>query len=151
MITKTVHLGRGVTIVHKELVNLYGCSIGAHSKIAAFVEIQTQVTIGRNCKIESFVFIPEGVVIEDNVFVGPGVIFTNDTYPRATKPDGTLKKKTDWRLTPTRVGKGASIGAGAVILPGVIIGNRAMVGAGAVVTHDVPDNTTVVGNPARIL
>lgn len=151
MITKTVRLGRGVTIAHPNLVNLYGCTIGQNSKIASFVEIQTNVTIGRNCKIETFVIIPEGVVIEDNVFVGPGVLFTNDRYPRATKPDGTLKKKSDWKLTPTRVCKGASIGAGAIILPGITVGKHAMVGAGAVVTHDVPDNATVVGNPARIL
>lgn len=151
MITKTVRLGRGVTIAHPNLVNLYGCTIGQNSKIASFVEIRANVTIGKNCKIEPFVFIPEGVVIEDNVFVGPGVMFTNDKYPRATRPDGTLKQKSDWKLTPTLVGKGASIGAGAVILPGVTIGKGAMIGAGAVVTRDVPDNATVVGNPARIL
>lgn len=151
MITKSVRLGRGVKIVHRNLVNLYGCTIGENSKIGAFVEIRKNVVIGNNCKIEPFVFIPEGVTIEDNVFVGPGVMFTNDTYPRATRPDGTLKQERDWKLKPTRVKKGASIGAGAVILPGVIIGKNAMVGAGAVVTKNVPDNVTVVGNPAKSL
>ncbi len=151
MITKTVRLGRGATIAHKELVNLYGCTIGDKTKIGAFVEIRKSAVIGRNCKIEPFVFIPEGVVIEDNVFIGPGVMFTNDKYPRATRSDGTLKQKNDWKLAQTVVEKGASIGAGAIILPGITVGKHAMVGAGAVVTHDVPDNATVVGNPARIL
>lgn len=150
MITRDVKLGRGVKIFHRNLVNLYGCKIRMGTKIAAFVEIQKGVSIGKNCKIEPFVFIPEGVTIEDGVFIGPHVCFTNDKYPRAINPDGSLKESKDWTITPTLVKKGASIGAGSVILPGVTIGEGATVGAGSVVTKDVPPGTTVLGNPARI-
>lgn len=149
MISSDVKLGKNVTIFHPELVNIYGCTIGSGTKIGAFVEIKTGVTVGKNCKIEPFVFIPNGIVLEDGVFVGPHVTFTNDKHPRATNADGTIKTVCDWQVRPTRVKKGASIGAGAVILPGVIIGKNAMIGAGAVVTKNVPDGATVVGNPAR--
>ena len=149
MISSDVKLGKNVTIFHPELVNLYGCTIGSGTKIGAFVEIKPGVKVGKNCKIEPFVFIPEGIILEDGVFVGPRVTFTNDKYPRATNPDGTIKTACDWQAHPTRVKKGASIGAGAVILPGVSIGKYAMIGAGAVVTKNVPDGATVVGNPAH--
>src|SRR3989344_8013518 len=114
------------------LVNLYGCEIGENTKIGCFVEIKKGVKIGKNCKIEPFVFIPEGVTIGDGVFIGPHVCFTNDKFPAAVNPDGTLKTEKDWKLVETRVENGASIGAGAVILPGITIGKNAMVGAGAV-------------------
>lgn len=133
-------IGEG-TIV-REFVNLYGCTIGRDCKIAAFVEIQRGVKIGDRCKIEAFSFIPSGVVIEDEVFIGPHAIFTNDIRPRAVG---------EWKIVPTLVKRGASIGAGAVIICGVTIGENAMVGAGAVVTKDVPPNTLVVGNPARVV
>lgn len=151
MISSDVTLGKNVSILQKELVNLFGCTIGDDTKIHAFVEIQRGVTIGQRCKIEPFVFIPEEITIDDEVFIGPHVSFTNDPHPRATNADGSLKTACDWHAKKTHVQKGASIGAGAVILPGITIGKNAMVGAGAVVTKDVPDNTTVIGNPARIL
>ena len=135
-----VEIGKG-TIIHDQ-VNLYKCKIGRNCKIGAFVYIEEGVIIGNNCKIKPFVFIPTGVVIEDDVFIGPNVTFTNDKYPRA---------KGSWRLLPTRVKRGASIGAGSVILPGLTIGENSIIGAGAVVTSDVPDNAIVFGNPARVV
>ncbi|MBM4310711.1 MAG: N-acetyltransferase [Deltaproteobacteria bacterium] len=132
-------------------MNLYGCSIGENSKIGAFVEIQKNAAIGKNCKISSHSFICEGVTIEDNVFVGHNVTFTNDIYPRATTPGGALQTDADWNCLPTLVKKGASIGSSATLLCGITIGENAIVGAGSVVTKDVPSNTIVAGNPAKIL
>jgi len=149
MITKDVHIGDNTIIFHPELVNFYGCRIGNNCKIAAFVEIQKNVKIGNNVKIEPFVFIPEGVVIEDNVFIGPHTTFTNDRYPKATNPDGTLKNHSDWTVTKTTIKKGASIGANCTILPGVTIGSHALVGAGSVVSHNIPDHTLSYGNPVK--
>jgi len=151
MITPDVKLGKNVKIYHPELVNLYGCEIGDNCKIGALVEIRKDVKIGKNCKIQAFAFIPEKVIIEDGVFIGPHVCFTNDKYPKAINPNGSLREADDWEATPTLVKKGANIGANATILCGVTIGEFATVGAGAVVTKDVPPRTTVVGNPARIL
>ena len=148
MITPDVVLGEGVRISQPDLVNLYGCAIGAETKIGAFVEIQKGVATGARCKISSHTFICEGVTIEDEVFVGHGVMFINDPYPRATTA-GRLSTEADWQVVPTRVKRGASIGTGAVILCGVTIGEGALVGAGAVVTHDVADGETVAGVPAR--
>ena len=148
-IASNVRLGRNVVIHHPDLVNLYGCQVGDETKIGAFVEIQKNATIGSLCKISSHTFICEGVQIEDEVFVGHGVMFINDAYPRATS-GGALQTETDWKIVPTRVRKGASIGSGAVIMCGVTIGERAMVGAGAVVTHDVPADAVVAGVPARL-
>src|SRR6187399_1448948 len=149
-ISRDVTLDEGVTIFHRDLVNLYGCRVGAHTKIGAFVEIQKNATIGQRCKISSHSFVCEGVTIEDDVFVGHGVMFINDPYPRATA-GGRLQTEADWTVVPTRVCRGASIGSGAAILCGVTIGERALVGAGAVVTRDVPADTTVAGVPARQL
>ena len=151
MIASDVLLGKNVTIYHPELVNLYGCAIGDGCKIGSFVEIRKQVTIGRNVKIQAFVFIPEGVAIEDGVFIGPLVCFTNDIYPRAINPDGSLMGTDDWGIVPTQVRFGASIGANATILCGVTIGEHALIGAGAVVTHDVPAFAIVAGVPARVI
>jgi len=147
-IASSVRLGRDVTIHHPDLVNLYGCEVGDETKIGAFVEIQKNAAIGARCKISSHTFICEGVDIEDEVFVGHGVMFINDRYPRATAAGG-LQTEADWQVIPTRVRKGASIGSGAVIMCGVTIGERALVGAGAVVTHDVPADAVVAGVPAR--
>ena len=144
-----VRLGREVKIF--SFVNAYGCAIGDGSKIGAFVEIQKNVEIGKNCKISSHTFICEGVGIEDNVFVGHGVMFTNDKYPRATNADGSAQTEADWEVIPTLIKKGASIGSGAVIIAGVTIGENAIVGAGAVVTKDIPPDTIVVGVPAKKL
>jgi UDP-2-acetamido-3-amino-2,3-dideoxy-glucuronate N-acetyltransferase len=149
MITPDVKLGNHVSIPHPELVNLYGCTIGDGCKIASFVEIQRGVVLGRNVKVEAFAFIPSGVTIEDGVFIGPHVCFTNDRFPRAVDATGQLLSSEDWIITPTLVGKGASIGANATIICGVTIGERAMVAAGATVTHDVPADTLVRGTPAR--
>jgi acetyltransferase-like isoleucine patch superfamily enzyme len=149
-IAPSVSLGDGVVIHHPDLVNLYGCTVGAGTKIGAFVEIQKNATIGQRCKISSHTFVCEGVRIEDDVFVGHGVMFINDRHPRATAAGG-LQTEADWTVVPTRVRRGASIGSGAVILCGVTIGERAMIGAGAVVTHDVAADAVVAGVPARIL
>ena len=151
MIADTVRLGRGVVIPQPQLVNLYGCSIGDGSKIGAFVEIQRGAAIGRHCKVSSHSFICEGVTLEDGVFIGHGVMFTNDLYPRAVTGDGALQTDEDWTVVPTRVAAGASIGTNATILAGVTIGEGAMVGAGAVVTKDVEPYTVVAGVPARVL
>lgn len=151
MIKDDVKLGKNVIIHHPDQVNIYGCAIGDGTSIGSFVEIKSSVVIGRNCKIQAMVYIPEGVTIGDRVFIGPNVTFTNDRKPRATNPDGTRKDACDWKMDRTVVGDGASIGAGATILPGITIGKNALVGAGAVVTRDVPDGWTVVGNPAKKL
>jgi acetyltransferase-like isoleucine patch superfamily enzyme len=145
-----VQLGKDVRIAQPALVNLYGCKIGDETKIGAFVEIQKNASVGARCKISSHSFICEGVTIEDEVFVGHGVMFINDRLPRATAA-GELQTEKDWKVVPTRVCRGASIGSGAAILCGVTIGERALVGAGAVVTKDVPPDTTVAGVPARRL
>jgi UDP-2-acetamido-3-amino-2,3-dideoxy-glucuronate N-acetyltransferase len=144
-----VVLGRDVQIYN--FVNLYGCEIGDETRIGTFVEIQKGARVGARCKISSHTFICEGVQIEDEVFIGHGVQFINDRYPRATRPDGTPQTEADWTLERTLVRRGASIGTGAVVLGGIEIGARATVGAGAVVTRDVPPGATVAGNPARIL
>lgn len=144
-----VVLGKDVVI--RDFVNLYGCSIGDRTKVGTFVEIQKGCRIGADCKISSHTFICEGVEIGDQVFVGHNVSFINDKYPRAANEDGSLQTEKDWRVIPTRVKNGASIGTSATILCGVTIGARAIVGAGSVVTKDVPDGATVAGNPARIL
>jgi UDP-2-acetamido-3-amino-2,3-dideoxy-glucuronate N-acetyltransferase len=146
---RDVQLGEDVIL--RDFVNIYGCSIGSGSRVGTFVEIQKGVTIGKNCKIQSHTFICEGVTIEDGCFIGHGVMFTNDRRPGAVNADGSLQTEADWPLEKTLVRKGASIGTGAVILPGLVIGERALVGAGAVVTKDVPAGATVAGNPARIL
>jgi acetyltransferase-like isoleucine patch superfamily enzyme len=148
-IARYVKLGEGVKL--SKFINLYGCEIGAHTKIGAFVEVQKRATVGKNCKISSHTFICEGVSIADNVFVGHGVTFINDSYPRATNPDGSLQTEADWRVETTRVEKGASIGSGATILSGIVIGENALVGAGSVVTRDVPPSAVVAGNPAKVL
>ncbi len=149
VIASDVRLGRDVAIYN--FVNLYGCEIGDATKIGSFVEVQRGVRIGRNCKISSHTFICEGVSIEDEVFVGHGVNFINDKYPRATADDGALQTEADWRVIPTHVRRGASIGTGAIVLAGISIGERAIIGAGAVVTKDVPANAIVAGNPARLI
>jgi acetyltransferase-like isoleucine patch superfamily enzyme len=148
-IASTVRLGKDVQIFQPDLVNLYGCEVGDGTKIGAFVEIQKNASIGRLCKISSHTFVCEGVSIEDEVFIGHGVMFINDRFPRATAASG-LQTESDWQVVPTRVRRGASIGSGAVIMCGVTIGARAMVGAGAVVTRDVPDDEVVAGVPARV-
>lgn len=132
-------------------VNLYGCTVGDNTRIGAFVEIQKKASIGKNCKISSHSFICEGVIIEDNVFIGHNVTFINDLYPRATNPDGQLQTEEDWTCIQTVVKKGASIGSSTTLLCGITIGENAIVGAGSMVTKDVPANATVAGNPAKIL
>jgi len=146
-----VKLGKGVRIPQPELVNLYGCVIGDQTVVGAFVEIQSGATIGSRCKISSHSFICEGVTIEDEVFVGHGVVFTNDRFPRATTDAGALQQRTDWQLEPTRVCRRVSIGSHATILCGLTIGEGAMIGAGAVVTRDVPPHSVVAGVPARVI
>lgn len=150
-IAESVALGRNVRIFHTSLVNLYGCSIGDDSRIGAFVEIQKNASIGARCKISSHTFVCEGVTIEDEVFIGHGVMFTNDIYPRATNPDGSLQSEADWKIVETRVRRRASIGSNATILAGITIGEGALVGAGAVVTKNVPDYAIVAGVPARVV
>jgi UDP-2-acetamido-3-amino-2,3-dideoxy-glucuronate N-acetyltransferase len=145
-----VRLGPDVKVFHPSLVNLYGCSIGAETKIGAFVEIQKNSSIGARCKISSHTFVCEGVTIEDEVFVGHGVMFINDRYPRATT-EGGLQTEADWTVVPTVIKRGASIGSGAVIMCGITIGERALIGAGAVVTRDVPAGALVAGVPARLI
>ena len=148
-ISANVVLGQGVRIFQPDLVNLYGCTVGDDTKIGAFVEIQKNAFIGNRCKVSSHTFVCEGVTIEDDVFIGHGVMFINDLFPRATT-DGRLQTEEDWKVLNTRVKRGASLGSGAVILAGVTIGENAMIGAGAVVTHDVPDNCVAKGVPARL-
>ena len=147
-IAPDVKLGKDVKLAR--FINLYGCEVGDETKIGAFVEIQKNATVGRRCKISSHTFICEGVTIEDHVFIGHGVTFINDSYPRATTPTGDLQTGSDSAVEHTRVKKGASIGSGATILSNVTIGERAIVGAGSVVTRDVPADTIVAGNPARV-
>jgi acetyltransferase-like isoleucine patch superfamily enzyme len=148
-IAPDVKLGENVRL--SQFINLYGCEIGDNTKIGAFVEVQKNARVGNNCKISSHTFICEGVEIEDNVFIGHGVMFINDIYPRATAPGGGLQTETDWAVVPTLIKKGASVGSGVTILAKVTIGENAIVGAGSVVTKDVPANVIVAGNPARIL
>jgi UDP-2-acetamido-3-amino-2,3-dideoxy-glucuronate N-acetyltransferase len=150
-IAPDVRLSQGVTIFHPDLVNLYGCAVGADTKIGSFVEIQKNAEIGARCKISSHSFICEGVQIEDEVFVGHGVMFINDLYPRAANDDGTPQTELDWSVVKTLVRRRASIGSNATIMGGVVIGKGALVGAGAVVTHDVPDFAIVAGVPARVI
>lgn len=146
-----VKLGAGVKIYQPELVNLYGCTVGSDTRIGAFVEIQKNATVGACCKISSHSFICEGVTIDDGVFVGHGVMFTNDRYPRAVNEDGSLQTEHDWKVVPTRVKQRASIGSNVTIVAGVVIGEAALIGAGAVVTSDVPDYAIVAGVPARVI
>jgi acetyltransferase-like isoleucine patch superfamily enzyme len=148
-IAPDVKLGKDVKL--SKFINLYGCEVGDETKIGAFVEIQKNASVGRRCKVSSHTFICEGVTIEDHVFIGHGVMFINDTYPRATTDAGELQTAADWKVERTVVKKGASIGSGATILCNVTIGERAIVGAGCVVTRDVPPDTIVIGNPARTL
>jgi acetyltransferase-like isoleucine patch superfamily enzyme len=150
-IASDVSLGRDVRIFQPELVNLYGCTIAAETKIGAFVEIQKKASVGARCKISSHTFICEGVTIEDEVFVGHGVVFTNDLYPRAVNDDGTLQTDADWTVVSTLVKRRAAIGSNATIMAGVTIGESALVGAGAVVTDDVADYAIVAGVPARMI
>ena len=149
MITDDVKQGKNVKIFN--FVNLYGCEIGDNTKVGTFVEVQKNAVIGKNCKISSHTFICEGVTIEDNVFIGHNVTFINDPYPRATTEGGEMQTEEDWVCIPTLVKRDASIGSSATIMSGVTIGENAIVGAGAVVTKDVPANSIVAGNPARVL
>ena len=151
MIAPDVRLGDGVVIHHPDLVNLYGCTIGAGSRVGTFVEIQRGAVIGARCKVSSHTFICAGVTLEDGVFVGHGVMFTNDLRPRAVRDDGELLTDADWELVETRVKAGAAIGSNATIVAGITIGTGALIGAGAVVTRDVPDYAIVAGVPARVI
>ncbi len=148
-IAPSVKLGKDVKL--SKFINMYGCEVGDETKVGAFVEIQKNAKVGMRCKISSHTFICEGVEIEDNVFVGHSVTFINDTYPRSTTVDGVLQTEADWKVEITRVCKGASIGSGSTILSNVTIGENAIVGAGSVVTKDVPPNSIVAGNPAKVL
>lgn len=150
-IAEDVILGLDVRVFHEALVNLYGCRVGDGTKIGAFVEIQKNAVIGRRCKVSSHSFICEGVTIDDEVFIGHGVMFTNDVYPMATADDGLLQTEADWTVMPTHVGRRASIGSNSTILPNLKIGEGAIIGAGAVVTRNVPDYAIVAGVPARVL
>jgi len=147
-VSDDVKLGENVKLT--KFINLYGCEIGDNSKIGAFVEIQKNARIGRNCKISSHTFICEGVIVEDNVFIGHNVTFINDLFPRATTGDGQLQTEADWECGTTLIRKGASIGSSTTLLCGITVGENAIVGAGSVVTRDVPPDTVVAGNPARI-
>ncbi|MBS1841104.1 MAG: N-acetyltransferase [Acidobacteria bacterium] len=148
-IAPDVKLGEGVRL--SKFINLYGCQIGDETKIGAFVEIQKNASVGKRCKVSSHTFVCEGVTIEDNVFIGHSVTFINDSYPRATTEDGGLQTEKDWKVEKTVVKRGASIGSGVTILANVTIGENAIVGAGSMVTRDVPPNTIVAGNPAKVL
>jgi acetyltransferase-like isoleucine patch superfamily enzyme len=148
-IAPDVKLGEGVKM--SQFINLYGCEIGDGTKIGAFVEIQKKSSVGKNCKISSHTFICEGVTIEDNVFIGHGVMFINDSFPRAANADGSIQTEQDWKVETTRICKGASVGSNVTILSNVTVGENALVGAGSVVTKDVPPNSIVAGNPARVL
>jgi acetyltransferase-like isoleucine patch superfamily enzyme len=148
-IAPNVKLGENVKL--SKFINLYGCEIGDNTKIGAFVEIQKNAKVGKNCKISSHTFICEGVTIEDNAFIGHSVTFINDSYPRSIAPDGQLQTEKDWKVEPTLVKRGASIGSGTTVLSNVVIGENAIVGAGSVVTKDVPANAIIAGNPAKIL
>jgi acetyltransferase-like isoleucine patch superfamily enzyme len=148
-IAPDVRLGQNVKL--SQFINLYGCEIGDETKIGAFVEVQKNAHIGARCKISSHSFICEGVTIEDYVFIGHGVMFINDTFPRAANTDGSLQTEADWKVEKTLIKKGASIGSGSTILCNITVGENAIVGAGSVVTKDVPDNVIVAGNPAKIL
>jgi acetyltransferase-like isoleucine patch superfamily enzyme len=150
-IAESVRLGQDVQIFHPTLVNLYGCTVGDGSRIGAFVEIQKNATVGARCKISSHTFICEGVAIEDEVFIGHGVMFTNDRFPRATNPDGSPQSEADWSVEPTIVRRTASIGSNATIISGITIGVGALVAAGAVVTKSVSDHAIVAGVPARVI
>ena len=147
-ISDDVKLGANVKL--SKLINLYGCTVGENTKIGAFVEVEKNAFIGKNCKISSHTFICEGVTIEDDVFIGHSVAFINDSYPRATAAEGKLQTEADWKIETTLVKKGASIGSGSTILANITIGENSIIGAGSVVTKDVPANTIVAGNPARI-
>jgi UDP-2-acetamido-3-amino-2,3-dideoxy-glucuronate N-acetyltransferase len=151
VIAADVTLGQNVVIPHPELVNLYGCRIGDGCKIAAFVEIQRGVVLGKNVKVEAFAFIPTGVTIEDGAFIGPHVCFTNDRYPRAVAENGEQLGAEDWQVIPTRVKRGAAVGANATVVCGVTIGEGALVGAGSTITRDVPPRSLVMGSPGRVV
>jgi UDP-2-acetamido-3-amino-2,3-dideoxy-glucuronate N-acetyltransferase len=150
-VAENVKMNSGVKIFCPELVNIYGCELGERTQVGPFVEIQADVRIGAYCKIQSHSFICSGVTIEDAVFIGHGVMFVNDLYPRATTPEGVFQTKEDWQLVQTLIKHGASIGSSATIMGGITVGRQALVGAGAVVLHDVPDYAIVVGVPARVI
>ena len=150
-IAPSVKLGKNVQILHPSLVNLYGCAVGDDTKIGTFVEIQKGATVGARCKISSHTFVCEGVLVGDEVFIGHGVMFTNDRYPRATNASGRLQADSDWTVERTLVKRGASIGTNATIIAGITVGEGALIGAGAVVTKDVPDYAIVAGVPARVI